>query len=89
MSVCYTGAVATPRTTRRRVRPQARRPGSTAVAVRSAAERAVDRVLSSEEALALLVRRLEEAGWHVERDVPPAERPSGDPVGLTPPARAR
>jgi hypothetical protein len=56
--------------------------------VRSAVERAVDRVLTSDEAFALLIRRLEEAGWQVERvagAAPAASRSST----LTPPARAR
>jgi hypothetical protein len=57
--------------------------------VRSAAERAVDRVLSSDEAFALLVRRLEAAGWHIEHDVPAPERRADETLGLTPPARAR
>jgi hypothetical protein len=55
--------------------------------VRRAAARAVERVLSSEEALALLVRRLEAAGWHVERE--PGEARLAPPSDLTPPARAR
>jgi hypothetical protein len=57
----------------------------TAPRVSAAAARAVDAVLSSHEAFALLVQRLEEAGWHVERD---ASTESRDPP-LTPPTRAR
>jgi hypothetical protein len=66
--------------------------------VRSAAERAVERVLSSDEAFALLMRRLEAAGWHIERDVPGLHRRveaaggrevAGREAALTPPARAR
>jgi len=53
--------------------------------VRAAAARAVDRVLSSEETFALLIRRLEAAGWHVER---PAI-PDRDATPLTPSPRAR
>jgi hypothetical protein len=58
--------------------------------VRSAVERAVDRVLSSDEAFTLMVRRLEEAGWRIERD--PGASTGGestDVATLTPPARAR
>ena len=51
------------------------------------AARAVDRVLSSEEALALLLRRLEAAGWHIEREPETQRRRAAN--GLTPPARAR
>ncbi len=35
--------------------------------VRSAAARAVQQVLNSREAFALMMRRLEDAGWRVER----------------------
>ena len=66
-----------------------RRTARTARPVRSAAERAVERVLSSDEAFALLMRRLEAAGWHIERDVPVLERPTDEVLGLTTPARAR
>jgi len=52
--------------------------------VRAAAARAVERVLSSRDAFALLIRRLEAAGWRIEREPPAEESP-----GLTPPARAR
>jgi hypothetical protein len=75
-------------TRRRKSAGTRRRPARTARPVRSAAERAVERVLSSDEAFALLVRRLEAAGWHIEREVPPA-RPTGDVLGLTAPARPR
>jgi hypothetical protein len=47
--------------------------------VRAAAARAVERVLSSPEAFDLLVRRLEDAGWHVERE-PGATRPRIEPL---------
>jgi hypothetical protein len=53
--------------------------------VRAAASRAVDRVLSSEQSFALLIRRLEAAGWRIER--PQSCETALD--GLTPPARAR
>jgi len=48
--------------------------------VQAAAARAVDRVLSSKAALALLVQKLEAAGWHVERapGEPPAPVERGD-----------
>jgi hypothetical protein len=42
--------------------------------VQAAAMRAVEQVLSSEEAFALLISRLEAAGWRVERAVPEALR---------------
>jgi hypothetical protein len=45
--------------------------------VRAAAARAVERVLSSPDALALLIERLEAAGWHVEREVPAGAAPGG------------
>jgi hypothetical protein len=61
------------RTTRARARTPARRE------IAAAAARAVEQVLSSSDALALLVRRLEEAGWHIEPE----------PAAATPPARAR
>jgi hypothetical protein len=53
--------------------------------VRSAAARAVERVLSSDETFALLISRLEAAGWHIER--PGSATPAEDT--LTSPARAR
>jgi len=56
-------------------------------AVRDAAARAVERVLSSRESFALLIRRLESAGWHIERPAFPSE---GDvDTTLTSPVRAR
>jgi hypothetical protein len=61
------------RTRPRRIRPPARTRHAvkrTPEAVRAAAARAVSRVLSSEDALALLVRRLEAAGWRIERARP-------------------
>jgi hypothetical protein len=57
--------------------------------VRSAVERAVDRLLTSQEAFALLVRRLEEAGWHVERVTDVAAPRSAARPSLTPRSRAR
>jgi len=53
----------------------------TSRAIRLAAARAVEQVMSSDEALELLVRRLEEAGWHVER--------AGGVSPLTPSPRPR
>ncbi len=58
------------------------RDARTAASVRSAAERAVATVLGSDEAFALLIERLEAAGWRVERD-------AGHAPSLTPPARPR
>jgi hypothetical protein len=40
--------------------------------VQAAARRAVERLLSSEEAFAILISRREAAGWRVERNVPEA-----------------
>jgi hypothetical protein len=51
--------------------------------IAAAAARAVERVLSSSEALALLVRRLQDAGWHIESE------PDAPPRALTAPARPR
>jgi hypothetical protein len=62
----------------RRLRPAARtrRPvRRTPESIRAAAARAVDRVLASEDAFALLIERLEHAGWRVER-TPDAPLPS-------------
>src|SRR5881392_3725534 len=62
--------------------PRRRRAGArTARPVRSAAARAVDRVLGSADAFALLIRRLEAAGWRIERDVA-----SGSPAAEGPPS---
>jgi hypothetical protein len=44
-----------------------RRRARTRRTIRAAAERAVDRLLSSEERFALLIRRLQDAGWQIER----------------------
>ena len=79
--------MATRTTLPRRKRTAAPRRVGTAAAIGAAAARAVDRVLSSEEALALLLRRLEAAGWHIEREPETQRRRAAN--GLTPPARAR
>ena len=57
---------------RKRVRSQAagrgpRRRLRNAAPLRAAAARAVDRVLSSPDAFALLIGRLEAEGWRIER----------------------
>jgi hypothetical protein len=57
--------------------------------IRTAAARAVDRVLSSDESFELLIRRLEAAGWHIERPSATAARTLAGDSALTPPARAR
>jgi hypothetical protein len=65
--------------------PRGRKPPRRSVArpVRDAAARAVEKVLRSEEAFALLISRLEAAGWHVERGgVPEPAEP------LPPPSRS-
>src|SRR5437867_3960 len=70
--------------------PQRRRAGArTARAVKSAAARAVERVLSSADAFALLIRRLEAAGWRVERDASAASRTAEGPPAPAPSARER
>jgi hypothetical protein len=61
----------------------------TSARVSAAAARAVDAVLSSEEALALLVHRLEAAGWHVEREPRAGNDASARATGLTARTRAR
>jgi hypothetical protein len=83
--------MATRTTTRRRTRGRGtrRRTPDASRQVAVAAARAVERVLSSSEALGLLVRRLEAAGWHIERDHDVASTRLELPVSLTPPARAR
>jgi len=71
-AVCYIGEMATrPRPPERRTRTRTRRSSGT---VQAAARRAVEHVLSSEEAFALLISRLEAAGWRVERAAPEALR---------------
>ena len=65
-ALCYRRSMSTRKRTRRRRRAPAR----TARPVRIAAARAVDAVLGSRDAFALLVRRLEAAGWRVERESP-------------------
>jgi len=57
--------------------------------VRSAAARAVERVLGSADAFALLIRRLEATGWRVERDVSSASRAAEGPPAQAPSARER
>ena len=48
---------------------------STKPAVRSAAARAVEQVMNSKEAFGLMMRRLEAAGWQVERAPGEREQP--------------
>ena len=63
--------------------PRRRRAGArTAQPVRSAAARAVERVLGSAEAFALLIQRLEAAGWRIERDVPSASPAAEGPPSV-------
>ena len=70
--------------------PRRRRAGvRTARAVKSAAARAVERVLSSADAFALLIRRLEAAGWRVERDASSPTRAAEGPPAQAPSARER
>jgi hypothetical protein len=70
-----------PRHHKRPARSRARTPVRREIA--AAAARAVERVMSSSEALALLVRRLEAAGWHIEPE------PAASSRALTPTARPR
>ena len=72
------GAASQRRPTRARARTPARRE------IAAAAARAVEQVLSSSDALALLVERLEAAGWHIEPEPLVTPTPT-----LTPPARSR
>jgi len=65
-------------------RVKSKRP--TPASVRAAAERAVERVLGSPESFKLMVQRLEQAGWQIERAPEAAPAPFST---LTPPARAR
>src|SRR5438046_1150450 len=53
------------------------------------AARAVERVLSSADAFALLIRRLEAAGWRVERDASSPTRAAEGPPAQAPSARER
>ena len=70
--------------------PRSRRAGArTARPVKSAAARAVERVLGSAEAFALLVRRLEAAGWRIERDALSGSRAAEGPPVQSPSARDR
>jgi hypothetical protein len=57
--------------------------------VRIAAARAVEQVLASSHAFKLLIRRLEAAGWHIERDEPGTTLGADEPSPLTPTPRAR
>jgi hypothetical protein len=43
--------------------------------VQAAAARAVEKVLRSEEAFALMIRKLEAAGWNIQRTPPGAIDP--------------
>ena len=70
--------------------PRRRRAGArTARPVKSAAARAVERVLGSADAFALLIRRLEATGWRVERDVSSPSRAVEGPPAQAPSARER
>ena len=74
--------------TRKRPRgPHAR--ARTARAVKSAAARAVERVLGSADAFALLIQRLEAAGWRIERDAPSVRPAAERPPAHAPSARER
>jgi hypothetical protein len=57
--------------------------------VRSAAARAVERVLGSPGAFALLIRRLEAAGWRIEREVPDGSLRAAPAPAAAPSARDR
>ena len=73
-----------------RKRTRRRRAGTrTARPVRSAAARAVERVLGSRDAFGLLLRRLEAAGWRIERETPAGTAPAEAPPARTLPARDR
>ena len=61
----------------------------TARAVKSAAARAVERVLGSADAFALLIQRLEAAGWRIERHAPSVSRAVERPPAPAPSARER
>ncbi|MFI5043021.1 MAG: hypothetical protein ACHQNA_14445 [Acidimicrobiales bacterium] len=52
--------------------PRGRKPPRRSVArpVQAAAARAVEKVLRSEEAFALMIRKLEAAGWNIQRTAP-------------------
>ena len=69
--------------------PRARRPSRTAAPVRTAAALAVERVLGSQEAFALMIDRLEAAGWRIERAPAGAAPSSARAATLTVPERAR
>ncbi len=74
--------------------PHTKRAARTAEPVReaAAAAAAVERVLASDDAFALLIRRLEAAGWRIEpapEASAPGRRPPGTPAALTAPERTR
>ncbi len=66
---------------RRAATPRGRKPPrrSAARPVQAAAARAVEKVLRSEEAFALMIRKLEAAGWNIQR-TPPGEIDPEPPV---------
>src|SRR5436309_7994517 len=76
-ALCYRRRMPTHKPLRRR-----RAGARTARPVRSAAARAVERVLGSAEAFALLIQRLEAAGWRIERDVPSASPAAEGPPSV-------
>ena len=74
------------RSVRKRGTTRAKRSSRTAAPVRTAAAAAVERVLGSREAFALMIRRLEDAGWRIE---PAPAAADHDDATLTAPERAR
>jgi len=83
-AVCYRRPMPARKRTRRR-----RAGARTARPVRGAAARAVERVLGSRDAFALLLRRLEAAGWRIERETPAGTGPAKAPPAGTLSARDR
>jgi hypothetical protein len=77
------------RTSDKRRTPRTRRPSRTAAPVRTAAALAVERVLGSDEAFALMIDRLQAAGWRIERAPAHVVPPSARAATLTVPERAR